>query len=121
MPLYITNFIISLIITIGIYGNLIMQLNKKRIINKHPFLKNYINIIDIILHIIPLIHILHYKNYYISNSLNPTNKAMSIILILILVSVYLNIHNIEKVYFDINKYILIIPSLLLFSTNLYFI
>lgn len=119
IPLYITYFIISLIITIGIYGNLLMQLNKKRIIKKYPFIKNYINIIDILLHIIPLIHILHYKKYYISNSLQINNSYISRILIILLISIYISIYNIENVYFSVNKYILIIPSFLIYNFYLY--
>ena len=66
--LWITNFIISLIITIGIYGTIIIHYNKQKIIKKYKVSTIEVILTDLLIHILPLIHVLYNKNKYISMS-----------------------------------------------------
>lgn len=120
IPLWITNFIISLIITIGIYGTFIIHYKKETIIKKYPLTKKEIILTDLLIHIIPLIHILCYKNVYINNSdHNDKSITKSLILMYTMTLIYVYNFNISKIYFGMNKFALIIPSIIIFWITLF--
>lgn len=126
IPIYITHFITSIIISNSIWGSIITNYKKyeiQKIINtildtnvdiKMIYLK------DFIFHIIPLIHVILYKDKYINRSTNTSNSFIKSMLLLLLFSlIYLSQINITNTYFNINRFILIIPPLIIYTFNLY--
>ena len=118
--LWITNFIISLIITIGIYGTIIIHYNKQKIIKKYKVSAIEVILVDLLIHIIPLIHVLYNKNKYISMSnISDNSFIKSITLLYTMILIYVSKFNISKIYFDMNKYLLIIPSIIIYWISLF--
>lgn len=119
-PLWITNFMISLIITIGLYGSFIMHYNKNKIKDKYKLSSLQVTIIDAIIHIIPLCHVLYNKNKYISISDKSDDSFIkSISLLYAMILIYVSKFNISRIYFDMNKYLLIIPSIIIYWISLF--
>ena len=126
VPLFITNFLLALVISNSIWGTVIIQTNinkiKKTIYNKFKFKLSTgsICLLDIISHTLPLLYIIYHKNDQISNSIEvPNSFIKSIILCIVYSTIYLNIFDVSDVYFNTNKYLLIIPPMILFTFNLY--
>lgn len=119
MPLYITHFIIPLIITIGIYGTFILYYNKKHITSKYNISNLQLFIINFISHIIPLVHVLHNKQKYINNSNQDKSIIKSILILCVIAIIYLYNYNIKTVYFNMNYYMIIIPPIIMWSLIFY--
>ena len=126
IPLYVTNFIISSVVTIGIHGMLLLQGYKDQIQQMYPMIYPYTNILDILFHFIPLIHIIinKVKLQTISDKTTKKNRSKknSLLLFASLIVLYLiYIRDLSKVYFNVSHYQILIITVCLYSSVLYMI
>jgi hypothetical protein len=126
VPIYITNFIISIIITSGLCGNYITYRYANYIIN-YLYVKNefYMYIGNYIIHTIPLISVLYYYKKYINNSIIEDNILKSfiktIIITIIYVFIYCTLIDINYIYFRLPSHLIVIPAIIVFTISLIYI
>ena len=126
VPIYITNFILSIIITSGLCGTYITYRYGDYIIN-YLYFKNviYMYLGDFIIHIIPFISVLYYYTKYINNSIMEDNILQSfiktLIITIIYIFIYLTLIDINYIYFKLPSYLIIVPGIIVFTITLIYI